>query len=239
MNDNFFKKIPSYVFTHTQDLSFLSLEDNVDIDDFDGQPFKKLSKLTSLSLSGSGLKSIPYDAFLGLNSLREIDLSDNRLEIFPREALKYLSHLEKLEVGSNKFESLEFQDMYELKNLKYFAITGCKNEFDLNFDAFQENTKLVEINITKCAGLMNLQSETFANLPHLRRLNLHQCGLTRITQDLADWTSLEYFDISNNHLHCDCTLGKLYYFTKIVSYSQCSLKRAKFGQKNEFYDKSQ
>ena len=188
----------------------LNLEQNNDITSLKGQPFINLKKLTKLNLKRCQIRDPiePY-AFQGLDLLRNLDLSENNINAFPRDAMKSLGHLETLEIGLNNIQTLTFQDMHSLKDLTNFSITGCRNiEFSLeNSDVFRNNANLHEINITRCSEFTHLPPEIFTNLPHLKKLNFHQSGLTHISQDVADWSALEYFDLSNNPLKCDCDLG--------------------------------
>merc|ERR1711874_108426 len=51
-----------------------------------------------------------------------------------------------------------------------------------------------------------LEAKVFSSLPFLRNLNFHQSGLTDISEDAADWNSVEFFDFSHNPLICSCNL---------------------------------
>ena len=197
----------------------LNLEQNNDITSLKGQPFINLKKLTKLNLKRCQIRDPiePY-AFQGLDLLRNLDLSENNINAFPKDAMKSLGHLETLEIGLNNIQTLTFQDMHSLKDLTNFSITGCRNiEFSLeNSDVFRNNANLHEINITRCSEFTHLPPKIFTNLPHLKKLNFHQSGLTHISQDVADWSALEYFDLSNNPLKCDCDLGPNHLLTSII-----------------------
>ena len=205
--------VPSKPFNRIQHLSYLNLQGN-DIDELDNEPFKDLSKLEELNLNGCQLDNLQDYSLIGLDSLRKLDLSENNINTFPTKALNVLKHLEFLEIGSNYFKTLKIQNMINLKNLKYFSITGCKSGIHLNSKTFHDNSKLEQVNITKCSDFTELESNTFTNLPHLKILNFHQCGLTNIRQDVADWSSLEYFDLSNNPIDCHCDMNWLQHFYK-------------------------
>ena len=208
LKKNYFREVPVKTFEYLPHLNDLNLEQNNDITSLNGQPFINLKKLTKLNLKRCQIRDPiePY-AFQGLDLLRNLDLSENNINAFPKDALKSLGTLETLEIGLNNIKTLTFLDMHSLKDLTNFSITGCRNEFSLeNADVFRNNANLHEINITRCSQFTHLPPEIFTNLPHLKKLNFHQSGLTHISQDVADWSALEYFDFSNNPLKCDCDL---------------------------------
>ena len=65
-----------------------------------------------------------------------------------------------------------------------------------NLNILRENSKLESVNITNCDKLTQLEAKIFSALPFLKSLNFHRSGLTSISEDAADWDSVEFFDFS-------------------------------------------
>ena len=87
--------------------------------------------------------------------------------------------------------------MSHLKNLKHFSILGCRGSpLKIEPNTFRENSKLESVNITNCEKLTELEAKVFSSLPFLKVLNFHRSGLTTISEDAADWDSVEIFDFS-------------------------------------------
>lgn len=94
-----------------------------------------------------------------------------------------------------------------MPNLKHFSMLGCHmTSFQIQPNAFEHNSKLTSVNITKCSPLRKLESEVFKSLPFLKMLNFHGCGLQSIDEESADWENLQHFDLSHNPLDCYCDL---------------------------------
>ena len=152
---------------------------------------------------------IDENAFNGLNTLRYLDISNNDLNDVPNNAFKYLGLLESLYIGSNNLEKITANDFEHLGNLKKIIFNSCHHGRSLNIelDAFEHNTNLEMLNITKCPGLERLNTHlSLQDLPYLQSVNLHGCGLTSIPEHFLDWSTLRHLDLSSNPLHCDCRL---------------------------------
>ena len=65
-----------------------------------------------------------------------------------------------------------------------------------NLKTIRDNSKLESVNITNCDKLTQLEAKIFSALPFLKSLNFHRSGLTSISEDAADWDSVEFFDFS-------------------------------------------
>lgn len=208
LSDNMFLSVPSSSLRNMEDLSDLDLSSNklgkIDSREFDGIG----RKLTSLKIKNCGLHTVGSNAFIGLDTLRELDMSNNYLNDVPNEAFRKLQSLEILYIGTNNFQHISKDDFGTLENLIELDMNGCHgNGIEIHPGAFQENSNLAILNITKCPGLRELDpSFSLQDLPNLRSVSLHGCGLSTIPHRLVDWTDIQHFDISNNPLYCDCMI---------------------------------
>ena len=214
---NLFRDAPIDAVNQLEELAVLDLSDNT-LNDLPSHSFTGNTALTELILRGCTLKYLDETAFSNLISLKILDVSNNDLSYIPGGSLKNLDHVEELYVGLNFIKEIKKSDLKPLINLKHFTMDGCHRDTSLTVydDAFTFNTKLVSVNITKCPGLTKLSSGTFSLLPSLETLNFHGSGLERIDQAAADWTTLQWVDLSANNLICDCDLTFLSRLGKAV-----------------------
>jgi len=203
-----FLSVPSSSLRNMEDLSDLSLSSNK-LGKIDSREFEGIGrKLTSLNLVNCGLHTVGNEAFTGLDTLRELDLSNNYLNAIPNEAFRKLQSLEILYIGTNNFQNIFQHDFATLENLVEFDINGCHgNGIEIHPGAFKDNSNLAVLNITKCPGLRELDpSFSLQDLPNLRSVSLHGCGLSTIPHRLVDWTDIQHFDLTNNPIYCDCRI---------------------------------
>jgi len=207
LQNNFFRHFHSQPFQNLPHLIELDLQGNDDLESLSGKPFTKLNNLNRLNLNGCELTKLTTDSVEGLEYLRSLDLGRNQISQFPSDALRKLNHLEELELGFNYITELNPSGMSNLKNLKHFSILGCRGSpLKIQSNTFRDNSKLESVNITNCDKLTRLEAKIFSALPFLKSLNFHRSGLTSISEDAADWDSVEFFDFSHNPLECTCEL---------------------------------
>ena len=125
--------------------------------------------------------------------------------------MKHLVHLETLHVGNNQIYEIKYNDLRYLENLDVFSMEGCyrdqSRKMRINPDAFKENLKIREIQITKCDGLTTIEDDTFRYLSNLRILSLHGNGIYTIEKDAIDFSTLEWIDLSGNQFECTCKIA--------------------------------
>ncbi|XP_040571149.1 tsukushi [Lepeophtheirus salmonis] len=175
-------------------------------------PFRRLNKLKTLSLNDCKLHHSSHDYFDGLNELRSLFLEDNHFLELPFvnhvKRKMYLKELTQLKIGSNVLEKIS-TELTVMPNLKYLSISGCQNkkEFIIDPDTFKDNHHLHELSIRSCHGLMSLPDNLLLHLPSLQSLSLRGNGLHRLSPRTADWNALNYLDLSDTQLFCDCSLS--------------------------------
>ena len=109
LKNNFFENVPSDSFGFISHLSELNLSGHLKITSLSGSPFKKLSKLTNLSLNGCQIRSFNEHSVEGLEKLRFLDIGQNSISQFPNQAFRNLANLEVLEIGLNYISELNSQ----------------------------------------------------------------------------------------------------------------------------------
>jgi Leucine-rich repeat (LRR) protein len=112
-------------------LSFNMFDSIEDV--FKNKTDKINSKLTTLGLSDSRIKSLPANSFPGLQALRSLDLSGNWLSETSDEAFKGLVNLRKLDLSNTRIRTINaglFSETPKLKDL---------NLLQVNIESFEEN----------------------------------------------------------------------------------------------------
>lgn len=217
--DLFFEKIGSFRFLQT-----LSVEA---CDFSDGLPnsLGELKQVQHLSFANSIIKELP--ASIGkLKRLRTLDLRSTQLASLP-EAIAKLRDLTNLYLGNaddgvpNNFESLpvwvcELQNLEtlqldqnpikrlpaELKNMHNLAIVHLRKCSQLDglqaMRQLTQVTSLVELSLsdTKVSALAG----TLRNWQQLEKLDISNCGLSYIADELLRLPHLKYLNVKGNDL---------------------------------------
>lgn len=133
---------------------------NLSRSDFDGQ-----SKLTTLSLSGNHLSSIPYDTFEDLVELEYLLLFLNQLTSIPN--LKTLEKLEQIYLNDNSIWSLSAADFSSNTKLQIIWLQHNKLKI-IDSDVFNSLTSLVSVDLrrNKCIDMSfnETSSKRFSNV---------------------------------------------------------------------------
>lgn len=144
--------------------------------------FEGLLQLLTLNLSSNGLQQLPNDIFIGLPSLRTLDLSHNSLSKLDNKThgvLDDLLSLERLDLSHNRISFVTKRTFpshqYIPYNLKYL---------DLSYNQMPVMTYDITFGTKKLLSL---------NVSH-NQINELRRGV------LANFTSLQTFDISYNEL---------------------------------------
>lgn len=205
LRDNKLTSIPSTPFQYISKLFKLDLG----LNPFESIPensFPSLNQLSELSLDGCGIKVIQDGAFKWLSSLLILRIHDNDLWDIPKKALYDVTHLEELHVGQNKFTSLKARSFQRLKFLRTIEINGCPNLKEIEKGAFADNTNLKTIIINHNRELKHIQIGAFDNLPNIQHVSFRGDAFENLQYSLLPWDELQFLDVRDNPLVCNCSL---------------------------------
>ncbi|XP_046703770.1 toll-like receptor 21 [Silurus meridionalis] len=157
-------------------------------------PFVTLTKLTDLKLDGQmpyGITLLPPAFFRGLSSLKSLYLSNNHISFF----------------SSDTFD--------DLKNLKFLTLDdSCVGVTQLKPGIFK-NLHNLEILTVENMGIEAFSKEVFGNLTGLKVLHLNHNALRTLDVELLEnLTNLQYLDVRNTPLSCNCPNSDLQNWTK-------------------------
>lgn len=157
-------------------------------------PFINLTRLTDLKLDTQmpyGITLLPHAFFRGLTSLKSLYLNNNHIS--------YLS--------TDTFD--------DLKNLKFLTLDdSCVGVTQLKPGIFKNLHKL-EILMVENMGIESFSKEVFGNLTGLKVLHLNRNAMQTLDVNLLEnLTNLQYLDVRNTPLSCNCPNSELQNWTK-------------------------
>ncbi|XP_058244120.1 toll-like receptor 21 [Hemibagrus wyckioides] len=157
-------------------------------------PFVNLTKLTDLKLDGQmpyGINLLPHAFFRGLTSLKSLYLSNNHISSFSTDT---------------------FDDLI---NLKFLTLDdSCVGITQLKPGIFKNLHKLEKLTVENM-GIESFSKEVFGNLTGLKVVHLNRNAMQTLDVDLLEnLTNLQYLDVRNTPLSCNCPNSELKNWTK-------------------------
>lgn len=147
------------MFLNTRELLSLKLAGNRIFNTHLSVAISSLTKLRSLSLSDSGLITLPKDTFYKMTSLKTLDISKNPWNTaFIEVLLSPLTSLENLNLSYSKFKIIKNTTFSKLSKLKTLILSGNK--------------------------IINVEKGSFENLKSLEVLELNNCGLSNLNHTI-------------------------------------------------------
>ena len=214
LRDNKLTRVPSQSLSHLPNLIKLDVGLNsfAEIPEF---AFSSLTSLEELLIDSCALTTVPRMAFQHLAHLRLLDIQDNHLSEIPTEAIENLKNVEVLILSKNQMESIESFAFRGLTKLKVLEISSVRQLKSIDRDALLENPYLEKIVLESNENLRHLLIGTFdANSANLKYLSLKANRIESLHPRLVQWERLEYFDIRQNPLNCNCSLVWLWKYLK-------------------------
>ena len=183
---------------------------------------KLFRQITYANLHGANLKELPRELY-DLYFLEKMSLEQNELKDLP-EGIGHLKKMTSLELGYNKFKNLPkcLSELYNLQNLDLSGNKLKKNKdfwdelnqleylkhIDLGGNSFAtypedlssmkrlEKIKLSGVSLKKEKLAMMLQG--LASLPQLSELDISNCEISKIPDEIIELKNLKSLDLSNN-----------------------------------------
>ena len=219
LRDNKLSGVPTQSMSHLPNLIKLDVGLNTfrEIPEF---AFSSLTSLEELLLDSCALQSVPAMAFQHLTNLRRLHLQDNSLRDIPTEALERVKNVEELILSKNRIESIRAFAFRGMTNLKRLDVSSIRQLRWLDRDALVENARLDKLVMEFNENLRHLLIGTFdANSANLKYVSLRGNAIETLHPRLMQWQRLQYFDIRQNPLHCNCSLVWLWKYLKQSNFS--------------------
>ncbi len=167
------------------------------IDDCSGLTEAHLSKITSIDLSGQGIKSFNVGDFSGLSALKLLKLGDNQLTGIPEGLFDDLPALQYLYLNKNGLTELHGDLFKGLSRLEILYLYD-NSLAALPPDLFEDLTSLKQLNLTD-NNLETLPDDVFNPLVKLEILRLGWNELTILPDQLFErLTNLKYLNVIGN-----------------------------------------
>ena len=164
-------------FEHHEDLEYLDLSDNENLDyAFTG--FQMLKKLKTLKMANCGINHLPN-----------------------HDVVHAFKHLETLVLGNNRIPSIPKDFFKELKQLKELDLVNNPIDFKDNPTAFKELTKLTTLKLGQCTmgEPSELKADFLKSNKKLKTLVIRECEISKVDSNaLSQLGGLESLDISGN-----------------------------------------
>lgn len=153
----------------------------------------RLTKLTSLDLSGNELRTVP-ECIERLTRLQTLDISDNKLTTQP-EPISQLSQLQTLNVSSNQLTGLS-ESMSQLSQLRTMDVSNNRlTEFP---ESLAQLATLEELHIG--ANALNMLPQCLNRITSLRHLYVQSNRLVMLPKWIVEFKELRTLNLSDNLL---------------------------------------
>jgi len=160
-----------------------------------------------LNLANNLLSRFHDESFKRLHNLTHLDLNNNYLDYtsstFNENTLKPLLSLKTLNIQNNVNISTQFKNyptaLTAIVSLQKLYIDGIeKAEFSVEFRKLKNLISLSMSGLTGRCYMSILRHKYFANLPHLKYLDLSYCNLRHVENGSLQLHELQFVNISHN-----------------------------------------
>jgi len=172
--------------------------------------FNGLTKLTHLLISNNSISEIIPGTFEFMNILENLDLSFNRLQHLGSGVFSGLGNLHYIDLSVNQLQYLHPDIFIGSPNLQKINL-HFNRRLQLRHDSNLINSKVLShLDLSDC-NISSVSVETFANVSALESINLSNNNLTTVdVYILRKLPKLSQLYMTENPLHCDCQLQKLW-----------------------------
>ena len=184
---NYLKNLDFCQFDCLAQLEKLDLNDNR-IEKLEENTFSKLKRLKWLNLSNNPFLELGSNKFLGLKNLEYLFLNriSERTELsrIEKDAFNGLTNLKKLYLDENNLDGIDPEAFSHTPKLKDLSLKYNRLE---SFDpkVFSYTPKLAQLKI--CENKMRFEENIFANLKHLKKIELRESDLEHINKDILEF----------------------------------------------------
>lgn len=199
LSDNDIVDIPRNAFIGLDNLVYLNLSRNIHLGPLPATIFQTLTKLKTIDLSMTGLKTLPIELFANAQDLEVIILRNNGIQEIGDGTFANLRNITSIDLSYNNIMSIRASAFVNLMSIRKLILKGnqlsaFKGEF------FNTGTGLEEIDISD-NQLSYLFPSSFRIHPRLRRLIITNNKFNFFPSELiASLQYLEYVDLSGNQL---------------------------------------
>ncbi|KAI6241557.1 hypothetical protein M3Y99_00315300 [Aphelenchoides fujianensis] len=168
-----------------------------------------LPELEKFSLDYCGLTSLPTKLFKNLPKLKAISLIGNPMTAIPK-ALNLVNSLEILDLSRTELTEFTKNALKDDHSVKQLYLTKMKYMYELDDCAFCGLTNLAKVDLGESKHLHMIHKNAFGRVENkdespkaLTTLLLDKCNVSKLPEELVEWTKLTEMDISGNPLNCD------------------------------------
>lgn len=218
LHENELSVIPSTSFQYISSLDKLDLGLN-SFKNIPENSFAFLNELQELSLDSCGIQIISNGAFKWLNSLNILHMDNNELSEIPTKAFFDVTKLQELHIGQNKFTNMKAKSFLRLKLLQTIVINDSPYLECIGKGVFLDNISLKTVTLNHNKLLKHIEEGAFDNLPNIKHISLRGNSFETFQLSLLPWNQLDFIDVRDNPLVCNCSLLWLWKLLVTKNYS--------------------
>ena len=193
--------VSSRAFISNPLLKILVLSHN-QISEIPEDTLNRLEILESLSLDHNNIEDLHFNS--SLSSLTDLALNNNNITTIPT-FIRHSKNLRTIDIGENYISVIDSESGFALlPNLYGLRLEGNQIELVRNdtFYRIDNTTQVSNLNVLNLARnkINTLKPGTFKGLQKLRALRLDSNQLEDINGVVSSLSSLEWFNVSSNHL---------------------------------------
>ncbi|XP_057298098.1 uncharacterized protein LOC130629022 [Hydractinia symbiolongicarpus] len=122
-----------------------------------------------------------------------------------------IKYIRTLNLSHNRISSLGGNTFTSLSSLTYVDLHHTQLQI-INADTFKNLPRLRHLDLHDNKELTTIAKNSFAYLPNIQVIQLHDSGLTFVPEDIVNTRhhSLKVLSLGNNMFPCDCSIGWLW-----------------------------
>lgn len=164
--------------------------------------FNNLVNLHTLELSNNPFTLIPGGLFHGLANLRRLHMESTKISELNPQWFTTLAGLHRLLVSNNLITGLSEDILSDLKELRFFDISGNRLYDNIAPGVFRSSINLMHLRLTE-TRITKLNPQWFQNLRNLSTLFINSNEIASIPENVfenSNLTTLWTFELGNNQL---------------------------------------
>lgn len=199
LSDNNIVDVPRNAFSGLENLLYLNLSQNIHLGPIPATVLQPLTKLRTIDLSMSGLKTLPTELFANSQDLELIILRNNAIQEISEGTFADLRNITSIDLSNNHITSLRSSSFVNLMNIKKLNLKG--NQLSaFKGEYFNTGTGLEELDLSD-NQLSYLFPSSFRIHPRLRKLIISNNKFNFFPSEIiASLQYLEHVDLARNQL---------------------------------------
>jgi len=209
LSHNRVDKLPGHLLSQFTNLKKLILDGNSIIDFWVDEIH--LPKLEELSIQGCSINNMYGKFYNSFPNLKKLLMRNNKMYQFPQ--LYNVPHLKYVDLTGSQITGFYKQnnELYSIETLLF----GENMLYSIGYKAFTVFPNLTKLDLHESRFLRSIDKTAFRGYyfddqkVKLQELDLSECALERLDEELLPWKQLKSLKIKGNNFQCDTRLAWL------------------------------